>query len=215
MIDDDEDHVPHKDIPESQDDGFARSFRVKDAARRAFIAVDMDQSLHRVAVCASRPDGLTFEPGDMCCFWRGGVGWSPGTATVVSQVWQGHYYVDYGGRILKQKAEQLSHVTERERLAQEAGRESQDSGRDMDHVSDDPELPQQPFQTSRRENHVAPVSEKPDVSMPDPRPPETPDENPLTMIVRTQLNLSRTAVVHTGNGDQTTKCLLRNLVILW
>ena len=40
MIDDeDEDHVPHKDIPESQDDEFARSVRVRDAARRAFIAV--------------------------------------------------------------------------------------------------------------------------------------------------------------------------------
>ena len=41
MIDDeDEDHVPHKDIPESQDDEFVRSVRVRDAARRAFIAVD-------------------------------------------------------------------------------------------------------------------------------------------------------------------------------
>ena len=34
MIDnEDEDHVPHKDIPESQDDEFARSVRVRDAAR--------------------------------------------------------------------------------------------------------------------------------------------------------------------------------------
>ena len=47
-------------------------------------------------------------------------------ATVVSQVGQGHYYVDYGGLIFKQSAEQLSHVTERKRLAQEAVRESQD-----------------------------------------------------------------------------------------
>ena len=47
-------------------------------------------------------------------------------ATVMSQVGQGHYYVDYGGRIFKQTAEQLSHVTDRERLAQEAVRESQD-----------------------------------------------------------------------------------------
>ena len=40
MIDDeDEDYVPHKDIPESQDDEFARSIRVRDAARRAFINV--------------------------------------------------------------------------------------------------------------------------------------------------------------------------------
>ena len=49
----------------------------------------------------------------------------------------------------------------------------------MDHVSDEPELPQQPFQTSEQENNVAPVSQ-PDVSMPDPGPPETPDENAET-----------------------------------
>ena len=49
-------------------------------------------------------------------------------ATVVSQVGQGHYYVDYGGSIFRQSAEQLSHVTERERLAQESVRESQDPG---------------------------------------------------------------------------------------
>ena len=44
-----------------------------------------------------------------------------------------------GGRLFKQSAEQLSHVTERERLAQEAVRESQDRGRDMDHASVEPE----------------------------------------------------------------------------
>ena len=92
--------------------------------RRAFIAVDTDQRLRRAAISASRPDRLTFEPGDLCYFWRNGLGWSPGMATVVSQVGQGHYCVDYGGRIFKQAAEQLSHVTERERLAQEAVRES-------------------------------------------------------------------------------------------
>ena len=77
MIDDeDEDHVPHKDIPESQDDEFARSIRVRDAARRAFIA-----RLRRAAVSASRPDRLTFEPGDMRHFWRDGLGW---------RSWNGH-----------------------------------------------------------------------------------------------------------------------------
>ena len=69
-------------IPESQDDEFARSVRVRDAARRAFIVVYKDQRLRRAAV--SRPDRLTFEPGDMCYFWRDGLGWSPGMATGVS-----------------------------------------------------------------------------------------------------------------------------------
>ena len=74
MIDDeDEDHVPHKNIPESQDDEFAHSIRVRDAARRAFIIVDTDQRLRRAAVSASRPDRLTFDLGDMCYFWRDGV----------------------------------------------------------------------------------------------------------------------------------------------
>ena len=180
MIDDeDEDHVPHKDIPKSQDDEFARSVRVTDAARRAFITVDTDQRLRKAAVSAPRLDRLTFKPGDMCYFWRDGVGRSPGMATVVSQVGQGHYYVDYGGRIFKQSAEQLSHVTERERLAQEAVRESQDPGRNVDHVNDEPELPEQPSQTSGQENNVAPVSQ-PDVSMPDPGSPETLDESAET-----------------------------------
>ena len=98
-----------------------------------------------------------FEPGDLCYFWRDGEGWSPGMATVVSQVGQGHHYVDNGGRSFKQSAAQLSRVTERERLAQEAVRESQDPGRDVDHVNDEPELPQQPSQTSRQGNNVAPV----------------------------------------------------------
>ena len=89
------------DIPESQDDEFARSVRVGDAARRAFTAVDTGQRLRRAAVSASRPDRLTFESGDMCYFWRDGLGWSPGMATVVSQVGQGHCYVDYVSRIFK------------------------------------------------------------------------------------------------------------------
>ena len=109
--------MPHKDIPESQDDEFAPSIRVRDAARRAFITVDTDQRLRRAAVSASRHDRLTFEPGDMCYFWRDGVGRSPGMATAMSQVGQGRHYVDYGVRIFKQSAEHLSHVTERECLA--------------------------------------------------------------------------------------------------
>ena len=92
MIDgEDEDHVPHKDIPESQHDELARSVRVRVAARRALISVDTDQRLRRAAVSASRPDRLTFEPGDLCYFWRDTTEWSPGKATVVSQVGQDHY----------------------------------------------------------------------------------------------------------------------------
>ena len=90
------------------------------------------------------------------------------------------HYVDYGGRIFKPSAEQLSHVTERERQARKAVRESQDPGQNVDHVSDEEtELPQQPSQTSGQENNVAPVSPS-DVPMPDPVPPETPEENAET-----------------------------------
>ena len=64
----------------------------------------------------------------------------------------------------------------RERLAQEAVRESQDTGRDTDRVFGEPELPQQSSKTSEHEPNVAPVSEQPDVSMPDPESPETPDD---------------------------------------
>ena len=46
MIDDeDEDHVPHKDIPQSQDDELARSIRVRDAARHAFRDLEALESL--------------------------------------------------------------------------------------------------------------------------------------------------------------------------
>ena len=73
----------------------------------------------------------------------------------------------------------MSHVTERERLTQDALRESQDRCRSVDHVSDEPELLQQPSQTSGQENNVALVPQ-PDVWMLDPGPPETPDETAET-----------------------------------
>ena len=108
MEDEDDDHVPFKDIPETQDDEFARTVAIRDAARRAFVTVDTDKRLRGVAVAASRPSRLTFQPGDLCYFYREQVGWSPGMATVVSQVGQGHYYIDYGGRVFKVVAEQIS-----------------------------------------------------------------------------------------------------------
>ena len=96
---------------------------VSEMQRRAFISVDKDQRLRRAAVSASHPDRLTPEPGDLCYFWRDAMGWSRGMATAVCQVGQGHYFFDCGGRIFEHSAEQLSHVTERECLAQEAVRE--------------------------------------------------------------------------------------------
>ena len=171
--------MPHKDISKSQDDEFARSVRVRDAARRAFIAVDTDQRLPRAAVSASRPDRLTFEPGSMCYFWRDGVGWSPGMATVVSQVGQ----VTIMLTMVDECSNNLlsnCHMSRNVNAWPEAVRESQDPGRKVDHLSDEEtELPQQPSQTSGQENNVAPVSPS-DVPMPDPVPAETPDENAET-----------------------------------
>ena len=62
-------------------------------------------------------------------------------------------------------------MTECERLAQEAVRESQDPSRDTDRVLGELELPQQPSPSS--EPNVELVPEQPDVSMPDPESPET------------------------------------------
>ena len=64
----------------SQDDEPARSVRVRDANRRAFIAVDTDQRPRR----ASRPDRLTFEPGDLVYVWRDATG---------VESWHGHFGV--------------------------------------------------------------------------------------------------------------------------
>ena len=93
MIDDEgADHVAHKDIPESQDDGFARSVRVRDAARRAFIVVDTDQRLRRATASASLPHRLIFEPGDLCYFWWDATGVEP---------WHGHHGVSSWSRPLR------------------------------------------------------------------------------------------------------------------
>ena len=59
--DEDDDHVLDKDTPESLDGEFARSIRVRDAARRAFVLVDADRRLRKAAAAASRPNCLTLE----------------------------------------------------------------------------------------------------------------------------------------------------------
>ena len=229
MIDDeDEDHVPHKDIPESQDDEFARSVRVRDAARRAFIAVDTDQRLPRA------PDRLIFEHGHLCYFWRDATGWSPSMATVVSQVGQGHCSVDYGGRIFKKLAEQLPHVTERERLAQDAVRESQDPGQNMNPVTVvQPEQPQQSSPSAEpAPNSAAPFPDRqPDVSMPDAQDSLEAPGDPVINVERSDSDregrefgrppsepqLPSEPVPHSSSsnyGYPKTKCLLQSLVCL-
>ena len=93
-------------------------------------------------------------------------------------------------------------------------RESQDPGRNVEHVSDETELPQQPSQTSGQENNGAPVSQ-PDVSMPYPGSPETFDESAETSgddRENTAEPVPHSSSSH-WNGDQSTKCL-QNLVIL-
>lgn len=113
MVNDEEqDYVPNKDIPEGQDDEFARTVQVRDAARRAFVTVNTDQKLCPARAATIRQDRWTLEPGDLCYFVRHGKSWSPGIATLVSQVGQGHYYIDYGGRIFKQ-AKQILPITGR------------------------------------------------------------------------------------------------------
>ena len=70
-------------------------------------------------------------------------------------------------------------MTERERLAREAVRESRNSDRDMDHVSEEPEVPLQPSQfPEQRPNVDTLVSEQsPDVAMPAPDIQETPGDD--------------------------------------
>ena len=101
-----------------------------------------------------------------------------------------------------------------------------------DPVSDEPELPQRPYQTSGQENNVAPVSQ-PDVSMPDPGSPETLDESADTtrlMIVRTvpepvphsssslkeMATRARSASSRTWRSwdDATTNCLQKDLHLM-
>ena len=67
---DDVDHVPFRDMPESADDEFARVVQVRDAARRAFIAVDTDARIRVALAGRSRPGRLTFKTGGLVYFFR-------------------------------------------------------------------------------------------------------------------------------------------------
>ncbi len=117
MIDDDDmDHLQFRIVPESVEDEFVKTVRVRVAARRAFMEVDTDARLRVALRRRLRPGRLTFKPGDLFYFNReqGIGGRSPGMATVASHVGLGHYHIDYGARVFKQSADQLRHVSERE-----------------------------------------------------------------------------------------------------
>ena len=66
--------------------------------------------------------------------------------TVKSHVGPINYDSDHEGRIFKQSTEQLSHVTERERLKQDAARESRMPDQNMHHVT---VLSEQPHSSSQ------------------------------------------------------------------
>ena len=88
---------------------------------------DTDERPRRAAVSASRPDRLTFEnletrgaSGETR--WGGGLAWPLWCLKLVKVT----VMLTIVDTFSKQSAEQVSHVTERERMAQEAVRESQD-----------------------------------------------------------------------------------------
>ena len=145
MIDgEDADDVLRRDILESQDDEVAWSVRVRGVARCAFINVEVDQ--RRRTSCSNRFSSQPSHSG------RQGQGWSPGMASVVSQVGQGQHTND-GGRVLKQSAEQLSPVTQRERLAPEAAHEAQGSRSEEQHEQEDAPM-EPPPQNEKPHHHV-------------------------------------------------------------
>ena len=163
MIDDeDEDHVPRKDTQRSHDDEFARSVRVRDAARRAFIAVDTDQRLCRAAVSASRTDQLIFEPGDLRFLLErcnGLESWH-GCRRVSSR--SRPYALDSGGRIFKQQAGAI--VARDGTCSLGPGGCARIPGplsKNTDHVIGEPELPPQSSQSTEHGPQVdAPVPEQ-------------------------------------------------------
>ena len=111
----------------------------------AFIVVDTNHKLRRTLVFVFHP------PGDLCYLWRDQVGWTLGMATVKSHVGPVNYDSDHGGRIFKQSTEQLSYVIERERLTQDAARESRIPDQNVDHatvLSEQPQSSSQPTESA-------------------------------------------------------------------
>ena len=131
---------------------------------------------------------------------------------MVSQVGQGHYYDDYGGRIFKQSAEQLS----------------RNVGAWPKKLCENPRTPVETWIVSVMSpncfnSHPKRQDKKTMLHLS--------QNSPMSlclildlqkhllqrtmMVMRTQPNLSCTVAVHIGNGDLSTKCLVRNLTILW
>ena len=67
MIDDDDmDHLQFRVVPESVEDEFAKTVRVRVAARRAFIEVDTDSRLRVALSRKTRPGRLIFKLESPC-----------------------------------------------------------------------------------------------------------------------------------------------------
>ena len=169
MIEDEaDDAIPFRHVAEDDTSEFANTIRLRDAARRAFVAADTDARLRRAAAARTRPDRLIYSTGDRVYFWRDGS-WNPQSAVVVSQIGAGHYYIDSGGRVFKVTAEQLRAVSEREQQAWETVREVEQSGPDPEDISGHGPLPEVPD----------PDGARPDAAIPMPDVPRDPLEQEL------------------------------------
>ena len=129
-----DDATPFRNIEEDDVSEFANTVRLRDAARRAFVAADTDARLRRAVAARTRPDRLIYSPGDRVYYWWNGA-WHPRSAVVVSQIGAGHYYIDSGGRVFKVAAEQLRSVSEREQQAWDAVREGQQPGPELEDIA--------------------------------------------------------------------------------
>ena len=135
MIEDEaDDAIPFQNIEEDDVSEFANTVRLRDAARRTFVAAETDARLRRAVAARTRPDRLVYSTGDRVYYWRSGA-WHLQSAVVVSQIGAGHYYIDSGGRVFKVAAEQLRSVSEREQQAWDAVREGQQPGPELEDIA--------------------------------------------------------------------------------